>query len=214
MPGTDRIFVIAFVDSHLPYQGMNIHSKLDIKFCTDLDSFFEEMLKTEHAGLILEMHKVMDTPALERNKIFAFAASKPVLRTRAKSKTADLVDDPDQFINNCKTKKKGRIRRFERTEVDLQIQISCDNDHAMASDFSGTIRNISETGCFIETRTDFSENKFIHIKINDISNKLPIYAALCWTKNGPDKLYGYGVKFISIQEDQSAELVKKYSPST
>lgn len=207
---TDKTPVIAFTESHVPYQGLDINSELNIKFCSDLDIFFEEIISQNFFGIILEMRKVMDTPAFDRNKIFTLAKNKPLLRSKTKNRTAILVDDPVQFQNDCRQKHKGQVRRFKRVNTDLQIQISTEEDYVMANDFYGKVINISEEGCFFRSKIDFSGNQFAHIKFNDIPNKLPIYCAIRRTSPQKDGLFGYGVQFVSIHEDQSEVLFQRY----
>lgn len=207
---SEKIPVIAFADSHLPYLDMDLHADLNIKFCTDLDDFFEEVLSSDFSGMILEMRKVMKTPACDRNKIFSLAAAKPLMRSKARTDSAVLVDDPIRFCKDCMLNRKGQIRRYERADVDLQIQVSREDDHVMARESCAEVLNLSETGCFIKTGTDFSENRFLHLKFHDISDKLPIYGAVRWSTTPRKGTYGYGIQFVSIRPGQKNELLERH----
>ncbi len=209
MPSTNRIPVLAFTECQLPYRNMSINSELNIKFCTDLNQFFDEMLNCDYSGLLLEMKKVMQTPATHRDKIFSLAADRPILRVKTKSKIAVLVDDPDKFKARCQHNENGLIRQYQRANVKSQIQISTDDDRAMAKRHCGIVVNISETGCFFQTKTDFSNSKFINLKFHDINNKLPIYSGIRWMSRLKNELFGYGVQFVSIHKEQTSELLYK-----
>ncbi len=210
MTSNGKIPVLAFTDSDVPYLDMEMHSDLKISFCTNIEQFLNEALSSEFSGMILEMKKVMTTPVNDRNKIFTLAANKPLLRTKTKSKTAVLVDDPDRFRSDCKMNRKGQLRRYKRADVDLQIQVSHEDDHVMANEYRAEVLNISEAGCFFRTRTDFSANHFVHLKFHDIRNKLPIYGAIRWQTTPKNGIYGYGIHFISIKSDQLDELCSRH----
>ncbi|WP_027720184.1 PilZ domain-containing protein [Maridesulfovibrio zosterae] len=210
MSGTDLIPVIAFTDNKLPFQNIDIAADLDIKFCTSLDHFFEEILSGDFSGVILEMRKVMQTPANDRNKVFSLAANKPVMRIKIKAGKVGFIDDLAEFKTNCIEKKKGQIRRFDRANVNIQVKLSHEYDHAMAQPISATIINISESGCFFRTETDFSNQKFINIKFDTLEDKLPVYAAIRWKTTPKNNFIGYGVQFVSIKENQKHDILEKY----
>lgn len=210
MPCGNKIPVLAFTESHVPYMNLDMHSDLSIKFCTEIDHFLEQALSSDFSGVILEMKKVMSTPARDRDKIFSLAADKPLLRTRAKSSKAVLVDDPVRFRADCRKNEKGQIRVHERANVELQIQVSHEDDHVMAEEFLAVVINISKSGCFFRTTTDLSANHFVHLRFHDISNKLPICGAIRWQTTPKNGIYGFGVHFISIKKDQLSELEKSH----
>ncbi|WP_432737591.1 PilZ domain-containing protein [Maridesulfovibrio sp. FT414] len=205
-----RLPVLAFADNHIPYNDLGLHSELDIKFCCELDSFFTEALSKNYCGVIMEMKKVMQLPAKDRNNIFNVAADVPLLRTKASKYTVQLVDNPDIFRDNCKSQKVTNLRQFERAEVNIQVLVSPEDDHAMARIVLADVINLSEAGCLIRTRADLSANRFIHIKFHALSNKLPIYGAIRWTESSRSSFRGYGIQFVSIRQDQRTELVDRY----
>ena len=209
MKKAERLNLIAFTDTSLPYRNFQLHSKIEIKFCSDLDVFFHEALSNEFSGMILEMKKVMSTPARERDKIFTLAANQPLMRARIHKDIAIFVDDPDRFLTDCVQKNQALIRQHERVDVNLEARISRADDYAMASEFNAKIINISETGCYLITSTDFSESHLINIKLNILSNKLPICGGLRWKTIPKSDVYGYGIQFMKIQPDQSVELLNR-----
>ncbi|SDL39822.1 PilZ domain-containing protein [Maridesulfovibrio ferrireducens] len=206
----EKIPVIAFVDNPEHYQKSEVTNDLNIKYCASLDLFLNEVLEEKFAGLILDIQKVMKTPIYERNRIFSISAERPLIRTKIESNKAVFVDDPSNFKLCCREKTSSMTRINERVEVDIPILISSENDPAMANSFNGAIQNISESGCFINTDVDLFDQDFIYLRFDNLSNKLPIYAGIRWTKSTKDNLEGIGVKFITITEDQKSELLIKY----
>ncbi|WP_320005828.1 PilZ domain-containing protein [Maridesulfovibrio sp.] len=202
-----KLSILAFTDSRKPYQNFHSHSQMDIKFCTELEHFFSEALSNDFSGMLLEMKKVMEIPSRERNKIFTLAATKPLMRTRVSKNSAYYVDDPDQFYTDCTLKTKAQLRRHDRINVDLPVMISHEDDHVMAEEYKATIVNLSEKGCFIKTAIDLSGNHLVNIRINEIDNKLPICGGIRWSTTPKNGLYGYGIQFMDIKPDQSAQLL-------
>ncbi|NDV25532.1 PilZ domain-containing protein [Desulfovibrio sp. JC010] len=207
---SDNLSILAYTDSHQPYRNFQNHSKMEIKFCSDLEQFFQEALSHDFSGMILEMKKVMSTPARERNKIFTLAADKPLMRTRINKGAAIFVDDPDRFRDHCTQKKKALIRRNDRVNVDLQSKISHGDDHAMANKFDAEIINLSETGCYLKTDTDLSANQLVNIKICKLANQLPICGGIRWSTIPKDGVYGYGIQFMKAEPDQTAQLYTEF----
>lgn len=209
MKHTDNLSILVFTDNPNCYENFQRHSRAAIKFCQDLDCFFKETLSSDFSGMILEMKKVMATPARERNKIFALAADRPIMRTKLKKDLSTYVDDPDSFLEDCVQKRKAQLRRHDRVNVNLNAVISREDDHAMAAEFSAEIINISESGCYLKTTIDLSDNHLVNIKINKVSNKLPICGGICWRTIPKSGYHGYGIQFIKIEQDQSAELAEQ-----
>ncbi len=210
MVSAEKMTVIAFVDNPELYTRSEISSGLDIKFCASLDSFLRKVLEEKCNGLILDIQKVMKTPHEERNRIFSVAADRPLMRSKTESGKALFLDDSDAFKVNCRQTKNITTRMNERVEVHIPILISPEEDPAMANSFSGTVLNISQTGCFILTDADICDQDFLHIKFIDILNKLPIYVGIRWSKSSEDNLNGFGVKFITMAGNQPGELLERY----
>lgn len=206
MDTAHKLSILAFTDTQFPYRNFHSHSQMDIKFCTELDHFFREALRDDFSGLLLEMKKVMEIPSSQRNKIFTIAASKPLMRTRVKKNAAYYVDDPDQFYNACTLRSKAQLRRHNRIHVELPVMISHEDDHVMAEEYKATIINLSESGCFMRTAIDLSANHLVHIRINELDNKLPICGGIRWCSAPKNESYGYGIQFMDIKPDQSEQL--------
>jgi len=209
MKHTDKLFILAFTDNPSAYKNFQRHSRAKIRLCQDLECFFKETLSSDFSGMILEMKKVMATPARERNKIFALAADRPIMRTKLKKGLSTYVDDPDSFLADCVQKRKAHLRQHDRVNVNLNVMISHEDDHAMAAEFNAEIINISESGCYLKTTTDLSDNHLINIKINQLSNKLPICGGIRWRTIPKRGYHGYGIQFIRIAQDQSAQLAEQ-----
>ncbi len=210
MPSNDKISIIAFVDKPDTYKKSKIINEFNIKYCLTLDNFIHEVLEEKFTGLILDIQKVMKTPVHARNRIFSVAANHSLVRTKVESGNVVFVDDLSNFKQCCIDKDCIMTRRNERVKINLPIRFSQENDPAMANSFEGVIQNISESGCFISTTADIFDQDFLHLKFNDLSNKLPIYAGIRWIKSTDDKMEGVGVKFITIAPEQSSELLQKY----
>ncbi|WP_320170625.1 PilZ domain-containing protein [Maridesulfovibrio sp.] len=205
-----EIAVIAYADSGNCCPSLGTYPELNIRHCRDLESFLDEMLENDFSGVILEMKKVMSTPANDRNKIFALAAGRPMMRIRGNGRQTLPVDDPVCFRNDCMQRKTRSTRLYERVPVSLQVQLSHEDDHVMAREFYANVENLSEAGCFITTETDLSANRFVHMRFHDISNKLPVYGAIRWSAAKENGKFGYGLQFVKISDDQKQELIEKH----
>ncbi|WP_320174808.1 PilZ domain-containing protein [Maridesulfovibrio sp.] len=210
MDNAEKLNLIAFTDTPLAYRNFQLHSKVEIKFCADLDGFFQEALSNDFSGMIFEMKKVMNTPTRERDNIFTIAANQPLMRTRIHKNIAIFVDDPDRFLTDCVQKKKALVRQHERVKVNLQAMVSHEDDHVMVNQSTAKITNLSESGCFLTTTADLSDNHFINIKITALSNRLPICGGISWKTDCNAKLQGYGIQFIQIHQDQTQQLYDEF----
>ncbi|WP_027179089.1 PilZ domain-containing protein [Maridesulfovibrio bastinii] len=176
-----------------------------------LEEFINRMMKDDCSGLILDIHKVMSEHPQERNRIFAIASGYPIVRTRMdKYGNRIFIDNPQVLKKENEWDAKVNVREEERVETDIQASISYENDPAMADSISVKLKNISLEGCFITTTEDFSEEQFINIRIETLSNKLPIVAGIRWYTNKTHTHQGFGVKFIKILEEQREEIEKLY----
>ncbi|SMF41328.1 PilZ domain-containing protein [Desulfovibrio gilichinskyi] len=210
MASNEKISIIAFVDSPEPYKKSKLISEFNIKYCSTLDNFIHEVLEEKFTGLILDIQKVMRTPAYARNRIFSVAANRSLIRTKVESDKVVFVDDLSNFKQCCIDSNCIMTRINERVKINIPIRISSENDPAMANSFAGIIQNISASGCFISTTADIFDQDFLHLKFTDLSNKLPIYAGIRWIKSTDDNMEGVGVKFITIEPEQFSELQQKY----
>ncbi|ACS80828.1 PilZ domain-containing protein [Maridesulfovibrio salexigens] len=207
---SENLSILAFTDSPRSYRNFQLHSKMKIEFCTDLDNYLHEALNSNFSGMILEMRKVMRIPARERNKLFMLAENQPLMRTRTYKGTVIYVDDPDSFRSNCIQKTKALVRQHERVKVSLPAMVSHEDDHVMVNKFNAEITNISETGCFLKTSADLSENNFINLRINTLSNSLPICCGISWKTDCSDNLQGYGIQFLQIRHDQAKQIYDEF----
>ncbi|WP_291328951.1 PilZ domain-containing protein [Desulfovibrio sp. UCD-KL4C] len=210
MPSNDKLSTIAFVDSPEKYKKSPIANEFNIKYCLTLDNFIHEVLKEKFTGLILDIPKVMKTPAYARNRIFSIAANHSLIRTKVESGKVVFVDDLSTFKQSYIENDCIMSRKSERVKINIPIRISAENDPAMANSFDGMVQNISKSGCLISTTNDIFDQDFLHLKFDELSNKLPIYVGIRWIKSTNDKMEGVGVKFITITPEQSSELQQKY----
>jgi hypothetical protein len=207
---SENLSILAFTDSPRSYRNFQLHSNIKIEFCTDLENYLREALNFNFSGMILEMRKVMGIPSRDRNKLLMLAANQPLMRTRTHKGTVIYVDDPDSFRCNCVQRTKGLVRQHERVAVNLQAMVSHEDDHVMVNKFSAEITNISETGCFLTTSADLPENNFINLRINSLSNRLPICCGISWKTDCTDNRQGYGIQFIQIHQDQTKQIYNEF----
>lgn len=198
--------VVGYTDQQHP-----LHLSENLNFALEqthtLEEFINRMMKGDCSGLILDIRKVMAEDPLERNRIFAIAAGYPILRTKVdKHGNQIFIDSPDVFQNFCNGVCRTNVREDERVEININASISCEADPAMANSIDVRLKNISLDGCFIETEEDLSSEQFIHLRIPELSNRLPILAGIRWYTGQTHEHKGVGAKFVKILDEQRAEI--------
>ncbi len=202
--------IIAYLDADKP---LKVSEKIDIEIeqTYTLEAFTSRLMKGGYSGLILDIHKVMRETPQERNRIFAFASGSPVMRTKADSYGNRIfIDSPEIFMECCNGCCRTNVREEERVEIDIPAGISLESDPAMAGIKEANLKNISREGCFIATDEDLSDEHFLNIRIETLSNRLPILAGIRWRTDENHTFQGVGVRFIKIQDDQREEIEKLY----
>lgn len=202
--------IIAFTDNPTSYNNSEQTSGLSIEHYSCVNSFVSAMLTNNYSGVILNMHKVMNIPCCERNKIFSQLAGIPTMRSIEKGETLVFMDDSDLFKCHCDKQCYILSRSSCPITVNIPIKISFENDPAMAKPSEGVIHDICERGCTFHTGKDLLVHDFIYLKIESLTNKLPIYSGICRSILDESCLCGYHVKFIDIKKDQLSELQETY----
>lgn len=202
--------IIALTDDPALYDNSEQTSGLNIEHYSCVNTFFSAMLTKNYSGIILNMHKVMNTPCSERNKILSLAADIPIMRSIEREESTIFIDDPDIFKCRCDKQCCILSRSACPINVSIPIKISFDNDPAMAKTIAGVIHNICERGCSFHTGKEIISDDFIYLKIESLTNKLPIYSGLCRSNANGSCICGYKVRFIDIKKDQLSELQEIY----
>ncbi|WP_027184470.1 PilZ domain-containing protein [Desulfovibrio inopinatus] len=162
-------------------------------------------------GLILDVQRVMQADRMSRDMLFSYADSVPIVRSKVERGTGHVVfiDSLDTLDRECHT---TGYRSMVRVPVKFNALLSAENDPVMAQVKHVNILDVSIGGCFIYSMDNFDDVDFIHIKIMEIENKLPILCNIRWRQEwGRDNvLPGVGVKFVSIKVDQLDEIKEKY----
>ena len=156
------------------------------------------------AGLVLEVGKVMKATRLERDRLFSFAETYPVMRTKPDKQrgVAVYLDPHDAFFANLEAAVGKRSRSYVRKAVQIECTFSREEDPSMASPQKGTILDISSGGCFINTNRFSEDDHFLYICIPELGCNRPIFSSVRWTRMAEDSaLCGMGVLFIDIAEE-------------
>jgi len=175
-------------------------------FFKDVHSLIDRLRNEDSGGLVLEVNKVMKAATHERDRIFAFAATFPLLRTRinARNGYVDYLDSPDAFFSNLTGAVSLKTRNHVRKPVQIPCLLSREDDPSMAVPVEGFIHDISPGGCFACAPDEMEHETFVHIRIPALNNVRPIYSNVRWTKTSKADAHTHcmGIMFIDPSEDQ------------
>ena len=180
-------------------------------FVKNIDDLLLQLKAVTVAGLVLEMDKVMKGTRKERDRLFNYAGSFPVMRTKLNPRHGFVahLDPKDCFLSNLEAAIGKRCRNHERIPVKLDCAVAQEDDPSLARAVNASIHDISPGGCFINSQTVFKDEHFVHLRIPHLSNPRPIYSSLRWTRLDKDDpaLCGMGVMFIDLADDQLEEIL-------
>lgn len=177
-------------------------------FVKNVKALLERLKDVTMAGLVLEMDKVMRASRTERDRLFNYAGSFPVLRTKVNPRHGYVhyLDDKESFVHNLEAELGKRDRNHERVRVTMGCAFSAEADPSMAESIDASILDISPGGCFVQCATPPDE-QFIHLRIPSLHNSRPIFSSVRWArKDGDHPLRGMGVMFIDLLDEQLDEI--------
>ncbi len=163
------------------------------------------------AGLVLELPKVMKASRDDRDRLFTYAKTFPVLRTKPNPRHGFVayLDARECFFMNLDAAIGKRCRSHNRVLVRLECLFSAEKDPVMSRGVGGTILDISPGGCFINTSSVMKDESFIHLHIPELENSRPIFSSVRWAKTDADDgtLPGMGIMFIDLSDDQLENII-------
>ena len=203
---TDTGNVFILTDTPRAYgEDMNYSDQAPI-FVKDCPSLLAKLKNVTAAGLVLELPKVMKASRVDRDRVFNYAKTFPVLRTKINPRHGFVVylDDKECFFKNFSAVMGKRCRSHDRVPVNLECTFSAEEDPIMAKSEEGTILDISPGGCLINTRKYMGTESFVHVRIPDLENSRPIFCSVRWAKTEEEDASrpGMGVMFIDLSDDQ------------
>ena len=161
-------------------------------------------------GLILDVQRVMRADRVSRDLLFSYADTVPIVRSKVERATGLVIfiDSLEVLHHSCRG---TGFRAMVRVPVKLNALLSEGHDPAMAQVQRLNILDISLGGCFLYTMENFDDIDFVHIRIMELENKLPILCNIRWRQiwGRENVLPGIGVKFVSIKPDQLDEIREK-----
>jgi len=185
-------------------------------FVKDIETLITELKKVDVAGLVLEVHKVMKASRRERDRLFSFAGTFPVMRAKLNPRHGFVtyLDPRDSFFANLEAAIGKKNRSYKRKAVNLTCNFSHEDDPSMAVPQEAEILDISPGGCFIHTHHTPDDEHFLHLCIPQLGCTRPIFSSIRWTRQDTDdsRLCGMGVMFIDISEEQMKS-IEAYQPS-
>lgn len=200
--------VFVLTDTPAIYGSELYHQNVAPVFIKDIEELLDRLKDMPLAGLVLEVSKVMNATRTMRDRLFNYAGSFPVLRTKVNAQHGFVVylDSREAFLSNLEAAIGKRARNHARVRVDFACAFSAENDPSMAESIEATVLDISPGGCFVHTTTPVTEH-FVHLRLPSLSNSRPIYSSVRWTRNDGDaNLRGMGVMFIDLTDDQQEEI--------
>ncbi|QJB56223.1 PilZ domain-containing protein [Pseudodesulfovibrio sp. zrk46] len=184
-------------------------------FVRDIDTLITRLADVTVAGMVLEISKVMKAERKDRDRLFSYSGTFPVLRTKINARHGYpiFLDSKDSFFANLEAVEGKRRRSHERKKVTLSCSFSSEDDPSMAQPMEATIRDISSGGCFISTDQLPDGQPFLHVCIPELGCNRPIFSSVRWTRcEGDDKKHcGMGVFFIDIGDEQ-VKAIEEYQP--
>lgn len=206
--------VFVLTDTPDVYGNAMIHRDSTPIYVKTVAELLARLKSISMAGLVLEMVKVMKAERKERERLFNYVNTFPVLRTKinARHGFVEYLDPKDAFFSNLETIAGKFSRNYARVKVNFECAFSAEDDPSMAVPTSAIVGDISPGGCFINIDLPPNEH-FIHLRIPELSNKRPIFSSVRWTRTeGNQASQGMGVMFIDPTEDQFDEL-KEIKPT-
>ncbi|WP_163349525.1 PilZ domain-containing protein [Desulfovibrio sp. JC010] len=200
--------VIIYTDNPEQYSNSTLSAYVKLEFCSCPAKFCHALLEKEYSGTILDVRKVMNTPCCDRNRIFTISSGIPTIRTLEKGKRPVFLDDHENFICDCLTRKCAIPGSSCPINVNMAVEISLEDDPAMSRSVHGTIHHISEKGCTFHTDADLRDKKFLFLKIFSLKNRLPIYAGVYKAQSKAHCSCGFRVKFLDLKDDQKEEIIE------
>lgn len=169
--------------------------------------------EVECCGIVLDVRLVMQTPAEVRNRLFALAGGKPIVRCRIDGEqcSARFLDPLESLQGVCPMDRCNQ-RLEERVKVRLDAVWAMDDDPSMADSYEAVVLDISSGGAFLHAPYMLPAEDFLNLRILNLANQRPIQCAVRWRKKeaGPGQFAGVGVKFMDLTEDQFEEIRKRF----
>ncbi|WP_319778894.1 PilZ domain-containing protein [Maridesulfovibrio sp.] len=198
--------VIIYTDNPEQYANSNLSNYIKLEFCSCPTEFCHALLEKNYSGTILDVRKVMRTPCCDRNRVLTISSGVPTIRTVEKHKQPVFLDDHEKFICTCMTRKCSIQGATCPINVSLAVEISLEDDPAMAQSVNGTIHHISANGCSFHTEADLGGNSFLYLKIYSLKNRLPIFTGIRKEQSSAHCSCGFHVKFLDLKEDQKDQI--------
>lgn len=179
-------------------------------FVKNVKLLVEKLKGLTVAGLVLELPSVMKASCQDRDRLFYYANTFPVMRVKPDKATKRLayLDARDCFFKNLEDVSGKRCRSHERMQVRLDCLYAAEDDPVLSAAVQGVILDISPGGCFINSKAVLENESFVHLRINDLEHGRPIFASVRWanTDESEGALPGMGVMFIDLSDEQLEEI--------
>lgn len=205
---TNTVFVLT--DNPSNYDNELTRDDITAVFVKDTTTLIDKLKNVTMAGLVLELPKVMKASRRDRDRLFNYSTTFPVLRTKTDPKTNSIIylDKVDCFFQNLEAARGKRCRSHDRIQVKLDCAYSVEDDPMMANSSQGHILDISPGGCFVSARTVMKNESFLHLRISALSNSRPILCSVRWANKDEDKgtVAGMGMMFIDLSDGQIDEI--------
>lgn len=209
MSATDIQNVFVFTDTPDAYGELSNYEGIYPVFVNSAEKLFERLKNVDVAGLVLEISKVMGANRKDRDRLFAYADTYPILRVRTDPRRSRItfLDSPDCFFANLEQAVGKRCRNHERKQVHMGCLYTSDDDPSMAFATQGMIMDISSGGCFVQTNPGINVESFVYLRIPGMSDSRPILSCVRWANTGQDETRpGLGLMFIDPTERQLEEI--------
>lgn len=176
----------------------------------------ESLLRQEeNVALFVDVKFYLKLGAEVRNRLQAVAAGLPVFRIHfdRRSESFQFIDDPARADTPVAVQDLGyRLRSEDRVPVKLNALLAKEDDPFVQHAVRTNITNISNRGCFMYCVDNDAYRGFVFIRIQELTNKRPIYCSVRWRRpwGEPDTLPGLGLQFVDMTPDQRQELDTMY----
>lgn len=191
-------------------ESLGIHAE----FRSDVNELIDAILDADQCpGLILDIRQVMAMPPRDRDRLFSLSSRVPILRTKMDAASGHVIFIDEFSLFQCSPAGLAPFFRASvRVSVDLACLLSGEDDPAMARPLPARIGDISEGGCLLRLPPAHPVPDFLHLRIPDLANPLPIFCNVRWrAPAGPDRdTPGAGVKFLDIKPDQMDEITARF----
>ncbi|HTZ20898.1 MAG TPA: PilZ domain-containing protein [Opitutaceae bacterium] len=188
-----------------------------------IDSLETSLQDTPYNGLLLDVPTMIRASTSQKAKVLALLEYYPVLRLSyrapvdeihalADGQTTPQTHTLEEFVgDDCRRFRARAVRAFKRCHLVFNVRLLDQPEQPLEEGEKAFTVDVSESGCFVATVQPPESGRLLSVVLCDLADPTPIPIEVRWrilwgeTMRTP----GFGARFLSLTEEQKAELVAK-----